>query len=313
MHLSREFYKEVPGEECIFDVNMRITSYGWILVVIIAAIICAGLLWLCSPDPSSTRDFGLNLFTEMIGVFLTAVVIERILHTARKREERPRIAAMYTSVNRLVILHTFIWNMAYRTSVLEVLPPTLKEFYSREAFDKIWCYLDLSSQYPLLKQRSWYEEFKQHRKTLRNEGRRILALHGAHLDAQVYADVHSLTIEPEFSALEILEDLYRRAKEKALEGVVPANALAVLINPYPKRYFERMNRLIDWCDSTHQALNGQHKGLAKPFHYWPEVKQTEAKTCALAVDLAEPLLTGIRRFEETKNKLQERLNSLGLM
>jgi hypothetical protein len=291
---------------------MKYSAYWSILAVVVGVTALAGILWLSSPDPSSMRDFGLNLFTEMIGVLLTVLVIERILHVARKREERPRLAAMYISVNRFFILHTFVWERAYHSSVPEPRPATLAEFYSRDTFDKIWCYLDLRSQYPLLKRQSWYEELKRHRKFLQTEGRRILALHGAHLDAQVYADIHSLTIDMEIGALEILEGLHRRACEEAVDGAAPANAIAALIRPFPKRYFEKMRRLSDWCALTYTALHAQHKGLEKPFHYRPEQKLEEAKSCALPAEVAVPLLTGIRSYEETKKKLLDRLEALGL-
>lgn len=92
-----------------FDLNISIDNSSikffknnWETLLVICLTILFGLfLWLSGK--SGWTDFGLNFFTEMIGVAITVLILERITNHKKKLESFPQRLMAYDDIRSSVV------------------------------------------------------------------------------------------------------------------------------------------------------------------------------------------------------------------
>lgn len=163
-------------------------TWAILSVVGVVATICF-FIWRFTP----LEDFGLNAFTETLGIALTVVVIERLLKGQEGRRNLPLKAAAYEDVRRLVHEIAYWIRAMFREAVREPSPTSLEELFTKETFEKIASCLNLDAEAPVYPPRPWYKHLAEVADSQRAAAERILERYPSVLDANAYAIVHRLT------------------------------------------------------------------------------------------------------------------------
>lgn len=97
------------------------------------------LIWLfCWLGSTKTEQFGLNFFTEMLGVFVTIFVIDRLIQNREENKNIPQRLAAYEDIRLYTSRYISFWVNAYRESVPDEEPTTLNLFFSETGWEKFW-------------------------------------------------------------------------------------------------------------------------------------------------------------------------------
>ena len=155
------------------------------------------ILWLLFEN---TKDFGLNFFTEMLGVLVTALVIDKLLQGREKTRLLPQKMVVYEDVRLFVSRYVGFWTTTYRESVPKDDPKNIKEFFSESGMPQILEHLYMDSEPNVTPPKKWWDWIVHNAKEFSESGDKILDRHAHILEPKVYAQVHQLT-ESSFNKL----------------------------------------------------------------------------------------------------------------
>ncbi len=242
-------------------------------------------------------DFGLNLFTEVLGVGATVLIIERALRKSKEREDQPFRYAAYQDIARLVTAHVTFWHAAYTEGVPKPDPPTIARFLSTPTFQRIWIHLDCSALVPKHSPSSdWYAHLSRSMHHLTNEGNQLLTRHTKHLPAHIYAGLHSIvsqSIGPLLTNLRQITDI--------LQGMAPGAPRISNINnhcPLPTQaYLDILLHLYEWCHSEYDEIKKQVPITEPPYRYAPGNDHPNPP-CTLAASTANLVWLGTLAGDE---------------
>ncbi|AIW18816.1 hypothetical protein F0267_23095 [Vibrio coralliilyticus] len=99
------------------------------------SIVFGGLLLFCSILWlwfDATSDFGLNAFTETLGILVTVFLVERILTKKEAKRALPLRLAAYEDVRLLSCRLIKFWHEIYRSSVPGTTPETIEQLLLRK-------------------------------------------------------------------------------------------------------------------------------------------------------------------------------------
>jgi hypothetical protein len=102
----------------------------------------AFLLW---QETAAASEFGLNFFTELLGVGITVFLVEELIKAREEKKNLGPKTLAYKNIMRFVHRYIWFWRDIYRTSVPKSEPDTIKDFFTRENISWIWFYLDLDA------------------------------------------------------------------------------------------------------------------------------------------------------------------------
>ena len=153
------------------------------------------LLWRFAS--ASWSDFGLNAFTEIVGIILTVFLVDQIIKSQERRRLRPLEVAAFRDVQRFVDGLATFWLNAYSWSGKGELPPpseppSMQEFLTMPYFEEIRKRLNLDAEACVFPKRTWWQYLPQAEDEFRKLGERILERHAAALDPQGYYLVHKV-------------------------------------------------------------------------------------------------------------------------
>lgn len=227
---------------------MRLVLYiGLFILLIISA-----LLWRFT---CSFNDFGLNLFTELLGIGITVFFIEKILEKNRKNEKKPITTAALTDISLLVNRYVLFFQELYRNSVEEVEPNTLKDFLSTETFEKIWNNLDMNAKPLVYPEINMWTHLQNNAKYFHELGTKILDRHGWHLDSKTYKYIHDIT---ESSIVTSWKDYIISIYNLDISmGYQRPKILASYSIEITKEELDSVYNLQQWCIRTSKELKGE--------------------------------------------------------
>jgi len=235
-----------------------------IIVIILSVFVSLGLfLWFFS---SKTEDFGLNFFTEMLGVVVTVFIVDRII---KKREETKNIPiklAIYEDVRLYASRYIKFWTDTYRQSVPEEDPETIEDFFSANGMTKILNNLYMDAEPNVIPSRKWWDWVTQNAKEFKDTGDKIIDRHSSNLEPMVFGYVHQLA-ESDFNNFLLQIGALRQSDILTNFPRVPILANYSL---KPKEEdFKAILGLIDWCNETYAKLNKHSKSIKKVSEYIP--------------------------------------------
>lgn len=167
---------------------------NWILVSVITAIaIMCFLLWKLAAG--SLQEFGLNAFTETLGLLVTVILIGYLIKKQEETRLLPQQASAYEDVRLLVSRIISFWADAYKNSVPGPPPSSLSVLFSKESFEKIGLNLDLDSQPNVIPKREWWQWLPENLKDFIQLAEKILERHNNILDPEAYFAVHKIASE----------------------------------------------------------------------------------------------------------------------
>lgn len=143
------------------------------------------------------KNFGLNAFTEVLGIGITVFLIDQLLKNQERRRRRPLEVAAFHDVQTFVDGLATFWLNVYNWSGKGEMeppppPPSKAEFLTLPYFEVIRGRLNLNAEACVFPKRTWWEYLPQVEKQYRELGEKILERHGATLDPAVYQLVHSV-------------------------------------------------------------------------------------------------------------------------
>jgi len=224
-------------------------KYKWITITLVALTLVFGYVGEVWHHGQLVSE---HLFTEMIATLMTVVGIEVLLQWNKKRSDLPRRVTAYIDVSWYVIGAVDIWYDAFRSSVPKGNDPqTVEAFFTPATMKLIWTHLDLhSTVQKSIPPDKWVDRLVRYGQWLKSGGDTVLS-RNSNLDAQVYADVHSLTEGFLASFLPIL----RQALPLMMKTTM--NSVPHLLSNAPefqRNQIDAMLRLVQWCKKEHAAL-----------------------------------------------------------
>lgn len=178
--------------------------------LIVLSIVCF-LLW--KKNVPGWTEFGLNAFTEILGIIVTIVFVDQLIRQQELRRTLPLQAAAYEDVRILATRIIQFWEGAFYQAVPQPIPLVLvniikaspdfpvslttpplstEQLFSIESFNLIRLCLDLDSQPNVAPPRTWWEWLPQQEQEFCSRAERILERHAANLEPEAYILVHQL-------------------------------------------------------------------------------------------------------------------------
>src|SRR5688572_7584276 len=165
----------------------------WLIISLSIISVLCFLLWQFSSG--SWADFGLNVFTETLGIILTVFLVDRIIKRQERRRLFPLKVAAFRDVGSFVDKLATFWLSVYNWSGKGQLPPppeppSVEEFLTMPYFELIRRRLNLNSEAFIFPKRTWWEYLPQAENEFRLLGEKILERHAAILDPDACDLVH---------------------------------------------------------------------------------------------------------------------------
>jgi hypothetical protein len=242
----------------------------------VLALIC---LFFYQKNIPGLADFGLNAFTEILGIILTVVFVDQLIRQQELRRTLPLQAAAYEDIRLLTtrVIRFWedafsqavprpasseliqFWEATYKKPISQPVPRTVEQLLSIETIDVIRIYLDLDSQPNVTPQRTWWEWLPEQEQDFRARSERILQRHMGMLDPQTYALIHQFISSVDFNP----NIRTKRKSDQELGYPRPQN-----LGSYWTTNSEALNTVIklnEWCIETKQFLEKQGmSGLLNP-------------------------------------------------
>lgn len=214
-------------------------------IVVVAAIFL--LLWLLAP--SRLADFGLNGFTETLGIAFTVLLIGQLLRGREEARTLPQRLAAFEDVRLLAQRRITFWFQAYMAAVPGALPTRVHELLSPQSIALLAGHLDMDSHPNVTPRRTWWQYVSEDLESFRVSAERILERYNAILDPKAFLSIHRLlntTVEPGLP-LGILQS--------DQEAGYPRPRLLGNYLPILPEHFTALLELIDWLVSEKQSLS----------------------------------------------------------
>lgn len=161
------------------------------------AVLAALALFMWRFGNNHWEDFGLNAFTEVLGIAVTVFIIDKLLKLQEKRRLKPLQAAAFRDVQQFINGLASTWLTAYKWSGKERLPPptdphSTRDFLNIVYFNKIRSRLNLDAEAAVFPKRTWRMYLPEIEKKYRTMAERILERHVSTLDPLAYGHVHKI-------------------------------------------------------------------------------------------------------------------------
>lgn len=251
------------------------------IVLTLCGLILLGIfLWLCS---EKTEEFGLNFTTEIIGVGITIIIIDRLIKKREERKNIPHKLAAYEDVRMYTTRYISFWVDCYIQSVPEELPESIDSFFSNEVFEKIFTYLNLDSEPNVFPKRKWWDWIVENAKEFNINGEKILNRH-PNLDPLVFRLIHQVSDGSLNNLLMRFTDLRKfYAYNKKYEAGMPIR-ISIEFSPAD---FQAVIGLLNWCKSEYAKLKRFDEGIFEVYQYDSNAKRDYPPKCMVPPEVLE--------------------------
>lgn len=267
-----------------------------VIILTLLVFLLIGLLcWLCF---SQTEDFGLNFFTEMLGVAVTIFVIDRQIQKREKLRSIPQKLAAYEDVRLYTSRYISFWTSTYSESVPEEEPDTIETFFSEEGMTKILYYLHMDSEPNVTPLTKWWDWTVHNAKEFKDNGEKILDRYSHNLDPVAFAYVHQLT-ESIFNNVLLMIPSIRQSD---IQMKCPRIKVLGSYSPHPpKEDYEAILGLVKWCDETYIALKKYSNSIKKVRGYTIVKNRKMPPKCMIPLEILEQQQKELSEFRQ-RNK-----------
>ena len=267
-----------------------------LIILTLLGLLSIGLLcWLSSP---TTEEFGLNFFTEMLGVAVTVFIIDRLIQNREERRNIPQKLAAYEDVRLYTSRYISFWTSAFRASVPEKEPESIEEFFSENGMTKILQYLYMDSEPNVTPPRKWWDWIVNNAKEFKDNGDKLLDRHSHNLDPVAFGYVHQIT-ESSFNNILLLSPSIRQSDNST--NFPRVKILGSYSMQPPKEDFEAILGLVKWCNETYSNLNKYSDIIKKVTEYKPQKDRKMPPKCMIPNDVLKRQLVAQNEFRE-RNK-----------
>lgn len=249
-------------------------------------------LWICTDGELSS--FGLNGFTETLGIGITVLLIDHILQRREEQRTLPQRIAAHADVRLLMAQFLSFWHSTYLISVPGDEPTTAKELLSAPSIGKICSLLDMDSEPNVTPRRTWWEWLPQQLNDFKRKAEIILERHNTILDPKAYGLVHS------FATAGLSPEIISSIRQSDLQMGYPRPSVLGSYFFHYEDYFSSALGLIDWCNeeanrikaiSSHEVASVNTDLVAHP-------TQKNAK-CMINQEKLVNQLKAVKAFQST--------------
>ena len=159
---------------------------SYILLILLAFFLL--LLYLKNPGTTHwLQDFTLNLMTEIIGILLVVILIDRVINI-NQENERKKLQEIAFQQLRIPLLHhfTLLFNI-FKSSVLE--KPKKNYIEVSDLFDDIYfdqiTYFDFSKPAPIFPQTDWSNHLSNKSREFKNDLNRTVEKYSLYLESDI--------------------------------------------------------------------------------------------------------------------------------
>ena len=166
-----------------------------LVLLIIVLAVAFFLMW--KFGAGELHDFGLNAFTETVGIGITVFLVDQLLKNQERRRQRPLQIAAFHDVQSFVDGLATLWLNIYNWSGKDELspppePPSIAQFLTLSYFEAIRQRLNLDAEACVFPKRTWWAYLPQAENQYRQLGEKILERHSSVLDPYAYHLIHKV-------------------------------------------------------------------------------------------------------------------------
>ncbi len=269
-----------------------------ILIAGILSIVAAFCFSLWIFGENSISDFGLNAFTETLGIAATVFVIDYLIQRLELKRNLPQRTSAYEDVRLLTSRILSFWIDAARVSVPGPPPENIDVLLSEEWTGKIASCLHLDSMAqvtPKVPCWSWvftnFSDFKE-------RSNRILERHNGILDPKAYSYVH--TLDRELMDPKMIQSIRQSDHDFGFpRPKVLGNYCFV-----GSSYFKTILLLMKWCKDEKIFLEEQGcsnlLAVTDTVHPW---EPTDTPKCMIPMPLLQQQMNAVAEFRATHKRL----------
>jgi hypothetical protein len=246
-----------------------------LLTILGVLILFGAFLWIYT---SEYKDFGLNFFTEMLGVLVTILVVERIFRNREKNHLLPQKISAYEDVRLFTTLYINFWVETYRISVPKDDPENLQKFFSQEGMGLIGAYLDMDSEPNVTPNRKWWDWMTYNVKEFQNAGDKILDRHAIILEPELYSQIHQLT-ESSFNKVICHMPAIRQSDTR--NNFQRNTAFGSYSIPPINEDFEAILYLHNWCEKQYEEYRKIKPNIHRVTVYEPKTDKNLPLKCTV--------------------------------
>lgn len=276
---------------------MQLFNHKYLLLIILSLFLVLGLvLWLDADG--SLRDFGLNFFTEILGVVITVFIIDRLSQIREDERLKPLKLAEFEDAKNLFNRFISFWYVTYSRSVPEEYPETFDEFLSDNGIGKIFNYLNVDSRPSQNDSLSWVQWIQNNHEEWLEISNRFLERHSANADPELYKLIHAF-IECPFMKTIPMMSAFKSIREK--NDTPRLNALSGYL-PKPRKsdydVLQKMNRCLK---SLNKKYNPEKSNSDNITNYKPVKLENRKVDCSLSKEEH----SRVEKFQKEHNKKQD--------
>jgi hypothetical protein len=276
------------------------------LLILLMSLVASGCLYLWLNTSGESSNFGLNAFTETLGILITVLIVDDLITRQEELRSLPQKVTAYDDVRLLTDGIIGFWSDVCRACVPEPPPASLEELFCRVTFDKMLRNLNLDAVAPVTPTRTWWDWFPQNVSGHKKRAETILERHNIVLDPRAYAHVHHLAtgvIEADFQAL----------RQSDFERGVPRPHILGHYYFVLDDYFQMILSLASWCER--QVAQLERNGVVGLRRVRPKVypwDRWEAPSSMIAEDELRRQLVVLQQHDERrKAELAHLINQPG--
>ena len=230
-----------------------------LVVLILIGLVC----WLFL---KKTEEFGLNFFTEMLGVAITVFIVDRLIKKRDETRNVPQKLAAYEDVRLYVSRYISFWTDTYRQSVPDEKPNTIYDFFTQDTISKIFKHLDLDSEVNIKPRRKWGDWLSEKLKEFKDKGDKILDRYSNVLEPEIFKYVHQLTETSSHDFLIQMLWVCKNGKTMSPRIEITPELFHSSIK-FKEEDFNAILKLYDWCNAQYEIMSKFDNSIAKVYEY----------------------------------------------
>lgn len=254
-------------------------------------------MWICTDEELSS--FGLNGFTETLGIGITVLLIDHLLQKREEQRTLPQRIAAHEDVRLLMARFLSFWHSTYLASVSGDEPESAKDLLSQPYIEKICSQLDMDSEPNVTPRRTWWEWLPQQVSEYKKQAETILERHNTILDPKAYGLVHK------FATSGLGPEIISGIRQSDRQMGCPRPTIMGYYFFHHEDYFASALDLIDWCNKETSLINkfSNHKALLINTKLASHPTQRNAK-CMISQEKIERQIREFRAYQDrSKNSL----------
>jgi len=272
-------------------------NFKYSLPIILGALVLLGfILWKFGNQ--DLQDFGLNFFTEILGVVITVLIIDKLVKDREQKKMAPLKLAEYEDAVSFFTEFTSFWRDAYSISVNEEFPNSFDDFLSNKGIGKVFENLDLNTEPNVTPKRTWWNWITQNHKIWKDKSDKYLERHATYSDPELYKLIHGFSEGTFMKLLPLINSI----KQSDIHKNFPRLSLLshYAMQPTPKDY-EILRDLKKLLENLNKQLSKDFPDL-KLFKYNPVELSKRNIRCSLSQETLEKYLKEKKKFEENNRR-----------